>query len=214
MKLTIDSPILKANSDSAIETRKLLSEKKIFALNLLSSPGAGKTTILERTLIILRDKIKIAVIEGDLQTSRDAERIEKIGIPAIQINTDGGCHLNASMIQCALKKLDISELEVLFIENVGNLVCPAAYDLGEHKKVTVLSIPEGDDKPVKYPTIFIRSQVVIINKIDLLPFTDFNLKQVKEDLYRLNPNLTIFELSCKTGEGLNQWTDWLCLQRL
>lgn len=201
--------ILGANDEVAALNRKNFSERGVVVMNLMGSPGSGKTTLLEKTLSRLADKIKIAVIEGDLFTAKDAERIERTGVEVIQINTAGGCHLDAPMIQKACASLNLSELQLLIVENVGNLVCPAEFDIGENFKVTVLSITEGDDKPLKYPLIFKESAATVLNKIDLLEFTNFDLQSAREDLTTLNPPIKIFETSCTKGTGLDAWTDWL-----
>ena len=201
--------ILGANDEVAALNRKNFSERGVVVMNLMGSPGSGKTTLLEKTLTYLADKIKIAVIEGDLFTAKDAERIERAGVDVIQINTAGGCHLDAPMIQNACASLNLSELDLLIVENVGNLVCPAEFDIGENFKTTVLSITEGDDKPLKYPLIFKESAAVLLNKIDLLEFTNFDLQSAREDLTTLNPPIKIFETSCTKGTGLDAWTDWL-----
>ena len=201
--------ILGANDETAAQNRKMFSESGVVVMNLMGSPGSGKTTLLEKTLARLSDKIKVAVIEGDLFTAKDAERIERTGVDVIQINTAGGCHLDASMIQKACASLDLDTLDLLIVENVGNLVCPAEFDIGENFKAVVLSITEGDDKPLKYPLIFKESEVTLLNKIDLLPFTNFDLKSAREDLTTLHPTIKIFETSCTKGTGLDEWTAWL-----
>lgn len=201
--------ILGANDEVAALNRQMFAERGVIVMNLLGSPGSGKTTLLEKTLARLADKIKIAVIEGDLFTAKDAERIERAGVDVIQINTAGGCHLDAPMIQKACASLNLSELDLLIVENVGNLVCPAEFDIGENFKATVLSITEGDDKPLKYPLIFKESAAVVLNKIDLLEFTNFDLQSAREDLTTLNPPIKIFETSCTRGTGLDDWTAWL-----
>ena len=201
--------ILGANDEVAALNRQMFAQRGVVVMNLLGSPGSGKTTLLEKTLAQLADKIKIAVIEGDLFTARDAERIERTGVNVVQINTAGGCHLDAPMIQKACASLNLSETQLLIVENVGNLVCPAEFDIGENFKATVLSITEGDDKPLKYPLIFKESAAVVLNKIDLLDFTNFNLQSAREDLSTLHPTIKIFEMSCTRGTGLDAWTDWL-----
>jgi hydrogenase nickel incorporation protein HypB len=178
-------------------------------MNLMSSPGAGKTSLLERTIQALKDEFRVGVIEGDIQSTYDAERIGRTGAPVVQINTGGACHLDSNMIQEALRNLDIKTLDLLFIENVGNLVCPAEFNLGEDFKAMILSVAEGDDKPLKYPLMFHESSLLLINKIDLLPFCDCNPSLIEERALQINPRLTIFRVSCRTGEGLDQWTDWL-----
>ncbi len=211
-KIDVGKKILGANEKYAQQNRRLLAEHKILCLNMISSPGSGKTTILTRTINEVKNKIKIAVIEGDIQTDIDARRIKATGAPAIQINTNGGCHLSAAQINNALTKLPIKKLNLIFIENVGNLVCPSAFELGEDYKVVVLSVPEGDDKPAKYPAIFAKSKVLLINKIDLLKSpgqVDFDIERVKSDASKLNKGLEIFPVSAKTGEGMTRWCDWL-----
>ena len=209
MEIKLMRNILGANDEIAAANRKIFSQRGVVVMNLMGSPGSGKTTLLEKTLARLADKIKIAVIEGDLFTAKDAERIERAGVDVIQINTAGGCHLDAPMIQNACASLNLSELDLLIVENVGNLVCPAEFDIGENFKATVLSITEGDDKPLKYPLIFKESAAVLLNKIDLLEFTNFDLQSAREDLTTLNPPIKIFETSCTRGTGLDAWTDWL-----
>ena len=201
--------ILGANDEIAALNRQMFAQSGVVVMNLMGSPGSGKTTLLEKTLSRLAEKIKIAVIEGDLFTARDAERIERTGVDVIQINTAGGCHLDAPMIQNACASLNLAETQLLIVENVGNLVCPAEFDIGENFKATVLSITEGDDKPLKYPLIFKESAAVVLNKIDLLEFTNFNLQSAREDLSTLHPTIKIFETSCTRGTGLDAWTDWL-----
>ena len=201
--------ILGENDKIADENRKLFAEKKVFVINLMGSPGSGKTSLLEKTISKLKDEIKMAVIEGDLFTAKDAERIERHGVPVIQINTAGGCHLDAAMVKRAAESLDLDSLDLIIVENVGNLVCPAEFDVGENEKVVVLSITEGDDKPMKYPLIFKESAVAILNKIDILKFCNFNLESAREDLTTLHPDIKIIETSCTTGEGLDTWYDWI-----
>ncbi len=201
--------ILDANNRLADQLRNVYAENSLLALNLMSSPGAGKTSLLERTLNDLRDELRMAVIEGDLQTDNDARRVAATGAQAVQINTEGGCHLDSSMILEALKQMDLAALDVLFIENVGNLVCPAEFDLGEKAKVTLLSVTEGDDKPEKYPMMFAQSKVLLLNKIDLLPYVDFDLERATRFARALNPEIVVFPVSCRTGEGLEPWYAWL-----
>lgn len=176
----------------------------------MSSPGAGKTTLLERTIERLRGSLRIGVIEGDIETTADAERIERAGAAeAVQINTRGACHLEAHMICSALGEVDLTQVDLLVIENIGNLVCPASWDLGEDCRIVVVSTAEGDDKPAKYPQMFAAAQVMIVNKLDLLPYVDYDLEKVRRDALAINPRLRIFELSCRTGAGLDAWCDWL-----
>lgn len=207
--LSIEEDILSKNSQLAEFNRALFKEKGIFVLNLVSSPGSGKTTLLERTLRELSQNIRCAVIEGDQQTDNDAQRIAATGIPVHQINTGAGCHLDAKMIMDGCSAFDLDNLNLMLIENVGNLVCPAAFDLGEHHKVAVLSITEGEDKPIKYPQMFHNSSVMLLNKIDLLPYLDFDIEKCKEYALRVNPDIIIFEVSAKSGEGMAAWYEWL-----
>jgi hydrogenase nickel incorporation protein HypB len=209
VKVPVVQNILQANDRLAAANRRHFDELGIFVINLMSSPGAGKTSLLERTIEGLAGRIRMAVIEGDLQTSHDAERIQKKGVQAVQINTDGGCHLDGNMIQIALESLDLKNLDLLVIENVGNLVCPAEFNLGEHEKVTILSVTEGDDKPIKYPLMFQISSVLIVNKIDLLPYIDCDIQRIRDYARQLNGAQSIFEVSCRNGEGLESWFSWL-----
>lgn len=208
-KITIETDILDKNNRYAAANRALFRDKEIFALNLVSSPGSGKTTILERTLRDLSVEINCAVIEGDQQTDNDARRIAATGVPVRQINTGAGCHLDAHMVGHALEHLLPGELDLLFIENVGNLVCPAAFDLGEAHKVVVLSVTEGEDKPLKYPQMFHAADVMLLNKVDLLPHLDFDVEKCLEMARRVSPGITIFRLSAKSGEGMSEWYKWL-----
>ncbi|TFG97855.1 MAG: hydrogenase nickel incorporation protein HypB [Calditrichales bacterium] len=207
--VTVERKILKKNDEVAAENRQLFKDNHVFAINLLSSPGSGKTSLLEKTLAMLNHAIRIAVIEGDVQTDNDARRVAIYNVPVVQIVTNGGCHLEAKLVQNALENIPLKDLQLLVIENVGNLVCPASYDLGEHKKVVMISTTEGDDKPSKYPSMFRVSNVMIINKTDLLAYVDFDMKKVRENALAINPNLEIIELSCRTGEGLDTWIDWI-----
>ena len=211
-KVNIGKKILSSNEEYALKNSQLLTEQKKVCLNMISSPGSGKTTILARTISELKDKIKIGVIEGDIQTEIDAERIRATKAPAIQINTKGACHLSAAQVNSALEKLPLSDLDLIFIENVGNLVCPSAFELGETGKIAVLSVAEGDDKPAKYPSIFAKSKAMLINKIDLLKAgvqVDFDIERAKADARKLNKGIEIFPISAKTGEGMTDWYDWL-----
>src|SRR5574340_421046 len=208
-KIMIAQNILAANESIAVEIRQFLTERGIRTINLMSSPGAGKTTLLERTIERLGRQIGIGVIEGDIETGHDAERIEAAGAETVQINTRGACHLEAHMVRDALQALDLTGMKLLFIENIGNLVCPAAWDLGEDLRVVVASTTEGDDKPEKYPHMFAISQVMVVNKIDLLPYVDYSVERVRRQALAINPNLRIFEISCRTGEGLDGWCEWL-----
>lgn len=208
-KVTIAQNILAANDSIAQEIQQTLSIQCICTINLMSSPGAGKTTLLERTIERLRGQLGIGVIEGDIETSADAERIEAAGAETVQINTRGACHLEAHMVRAALEELDLAHISLLFIENIGNLVCPAAWNLGENIRVVVASTTEGDEKPAKYPQMFAVSQVMIVNKLDLLPYVDYDLEKVKRQALAINPHLRIFEVSCRTGMGLDAWCEWL-----
>ena len=208
-KISVETDILAKNNRLAAGNRALFGSKGIFALNLVSSPGSGKTTILERTLRELSGDFRCAVIEGDQQTDNDAARIAAVGVPAVQINTGAGCHLDAHMICHAVEKFDLDKLDLLFIENVGNLVCPAVFDLGEHHKVVVLSVTEGEDKPLKYPQMFRVADVMLLNKTDLLPYVDFDIQKCTEMARRVSPDIAIFELSGKTGAGMDAWYAWL-----
>ena len=209
MKVEVMKNILGENDKIADENRKLFTEKEVFVINLMGSPGSGKTSLLEKTIAKLKDEIKMAVIEGDLFTAKDAERVEQHGVPVIQINTAGGCHLDAAMVKRAAESLDLDALDLIIVENVGNLVCPAEFDVGEEVKVVVLSITEGDDKPMKYPLIFKESAVAILNKVDILKFCNFNIESAREDLTTLHPDIKIIETSCTTGEGLDAWYEWI-----
>jgi len=209
--ITIERKVLEKNDEIALQIRNKLKINKTFAVNIVSSPGSGKTSILERTIESLKSKIQFAVIEGDVQTNFDAERVKKYNVPVVQIVTNGGCHLDAKLVKDALDKIKLKGIKFLVIENVGNLVCPAGYDLGEDHKVVVLSTTEGDDKPLKYPKMFINSSVLIVNKIDLLPYVNCNIKELKENALKINPNLIIFETSCTTGDGIEEWCNWVMM---
>lgn len=209
IKVPVVRNILQANERIAAENRKRFDKAGVFVINLMSSPGAGKTSLLEKTVDGLAHRLKMAVIEGDLQTSYDAERIQRRGVQAVQINTDGGCHLDGNMIQIALESIDMDGLDLLIIENVGNLVCPAEFNLGEHDKVTILSVTEGDDKPSKYPLMFQIASVLLVNKVDLLPYVDCSMEKIRQRARELNASQHVFEISCRTGEGLDEWLSWL-----
>lgn len=209
MKISVVRNILEANDRIAQQNRDLFDENSLLVINLMGSPGAGKTSLLEKTIGALKDDLMVGVIEGDIQSSQDAERIARKGIPVVQINTGGACHLDANMIRDTFGEFDFKEIELLFVENVGNLVCPAEFRVGEDFKAMILSVTEGDDKPSKYPLMFHESKVLLINKIDLLPYVDCSLEKIKEDSLNINPDLTIIQMSCKTGEGLEDWYNWL-----
>lgn len=208
-QVTLTQNILAPNETIATEIQQTLATLHIRTLNIMGSPGAGKTALLERSITHLRDKLHLGVIEGDIETSADAERIETAGAQAVQINTQGACHLEAHMVLDALTKLTLPQIELLVIENIGNLVCPTAWKLGEDQRVVVMSVTEGDDKPTKYPQIFMASHVLVLNKLDLLPYVDYDLEKVRRDVLAINPHLRLFELSCRTGEGLDTWCEWL-----
>lgn len=209
MKITVVKNILEANDRIAGENRKLFQEAGVKVLNLMSSPGAGKTSLLERTVEAVGNRIRMAVVEGDIESTQDAERIARTGIQAVQINTGGACHLDGNMVRDALPAFDLAALDLLIVENVGNLVCPAEFNVGEDHKVMILSVTEGDDKPAKYPLMFHESTVLLINKIDLLPHVDCSVEKIREASLNIQPGLKIFEISCKTGEGIDQWAEWL-----
>jgi len=210
--ITIERKVLAKNDEVAAENRALFARHGLFVFNIVSSPGAGKTSLLERTLEALEGSLKIAVVEGDVQTDLDAQRVARYGVPAVQIVTHGGCHLEAKLVQAALASLDLGGLDLLVIENVGNLVCPANYDLGEALKVVVVSTTEGDDKPLKYPGMFRNASVLIINKIDLLPHLDADVEVLERHALQINPALTVFRISCRTGAGIAEWCAWLRAQ--
>lgn len=210
-KIQLGTKILNANEEYARQNRRLLTERGKLCLNMISSPGSGKTSILTRTITNLKGKLRIGVIEGDIQTQLDAERIRATQAPAVQINTNGSCHLSAAQVSSALTQLPLDEIDLVFVENVGNLVCPSAFELGEDGKVVVLSVAEGDDKPAKYPSIFSKSKVLLINKIDLLTSgaVDFDIEKVKADTRTLNKGIEIFCVSARSGQGMENWYNWL-----
>ncbi|MDF2571173.1 MAG: hypB [Sporomusa sp.] len=209
MEIPVMTNILDKNDQTAAELNAMLTSRGIFTVNLLGSPGCGKTSLLEQTISLLNGELRVAIVEGDLYTSKDADRLAAYGTPVVQINTQGGCHLDAAMVQAALVKLDLDTIDVLIIENVGNLVCPAEFNVGEHAKVVVLSITEGEDKPLKYPLVFRQSEVIILNKIDLLPYTSFAMDHAIHDIIGLNPQAELLQTSCRTGDGLLAWIEWL-----
>lgn len=201
--------VMQANDEFAYLVRKGLQEAGVVTLNVISAPGSGKTSLLEAAIRFIGNRVRIGVIEGDPDTTRDAERIARLDVPVVQINTAGGCHLDAHLVYRALDHFDLSELDVLFIENVGNLVCPVEFDLGESGRIAVVSVPEGHDKPAKYPKLFYTANLVVLNKTDLLPFVDFDTSLFCSDLARLNPQLPLLNVSCRTGEGVAAWSEWL-----
>lgn len=212
MEIRIMKNILDRNQNKAEEVRNLLNNKKVMMVNIISSPGAGKTTLLERTCEALIPKVRIGVIEGDVTTDRDAQRLKKHDIPIVAINTEGGCHLDSHSISKALEHFDLDALDLLFVENVGNLICPSQFDLGETFKLAVVSTTEGDDKPAKYPMLFSEARAVILNKTDLIPYTNFSIDSFLADMAAINPRITILKVSAVKGEGLQSWLDWLTKQ--
>jgi hydrogenase nickel incorporation protein HypB len=209
MEIKILKDILGANEQIAQKNHELLVSNKVFAVNIMASPGAGKTSVVIQTILALKDKIRIGVIEGDIASSIDAEKVAKEGVPVVQINTGGECHLEANQLLNALNNLPLAEIDLLLIENVGNLVCPAEFNLGEHRKVLIASVPEGDDKPFKYPLMFNTVDAVVLNKIDLLPYVKFNVVGFTKTVKNINSKAEIFKVSCTTGEGIPAWTKWL-----
>ena len=209
MKIPVVRNILEANDRIAEELRKRFLVSRILVLNLISSPGSGKTSTLERTLTDLKDEFRMAVIEGDITTDNDARRVAATGAQAVQINTDGGCHLDSSMVLEAVNSMDLTGVDILFVENVGNLVCPAEFEVGEDAKVALLSVAEGDDKPEKYPLLFAEAKVMLLNKVDLLPYVDFDLDRAERHARALNKDIAVFPISCRSGQGLDAWYDWL-----
>lgn len=207
--ITVERKILQKNDEVAAANRQMFAKSGLFTINLVSSPGSGKTTLLERTLEKISGQMRISVVEGDVQTDNDARRIAVYDIPVVQIVTNGACHLEAQLVQDAVANLPLADTDLLIIENVGNLVCPASYDLGEDMKVVLFSTTEGDDKPLKYPKMFRVADVCVINKTDLLPYIEFDMQKARENALKINPDLTIFEVSAKTGEGVNDWVNWL-----
>ncbi len=208
IKIQVLNNILEMNDSYAAENRRVFEANNSFAMNMMSSPGSGKTSLLERTLERL-DPSHVAIIEGDMQTTKDAERLERFGCQIVQISTGNACHLDGKMIHDALADLDLSDVRLVVIENVGNLVCPAEFRVGEDAKIVVLSVTEGEDKPLKYPLMFREAAVCIFNKIDLLPHLDYSLEEARENARQINPQLHFLSISCKTGEGLDEWMDWL-----
>ncbi|WP_027187871.1 hydrogenase nickel incorporation protein HypB [Desulfovibrio cuneatus] len=213
MEIAVTRNLLESNESVAAELKELFAHKGLLVLNLISSPGAGKTSLLERTLTDLRGEFRMAVIEGDLQTDNDARRVAATGAQAVQINTNGGCHLDSRMVRDHLAPFDLANLDILFIENVGNLVCPVEFDCGEDHKVALLSVAEGDDKPEKYPLLFNLAKVMVLNKVDLLPYVDFDVQRATRFARQLNAALGVFPVSCRSGEGLDPWYAWLRAER-
>ena len=207
--ITIERKVLEKNDELAGRNRVLFAEYGTFVINLVSSPGSGKTCLLERTLEHLKGQLKVAVVEGDVQTDLDAQRVAKYDVPVVQIVTNGGCHLEAKLVSDALQNLPLDNVQLLIIENVGNLVCPSNYDLGEAMKVVIASTTEGDDKPLKYPGMFRNASVLIINKIDLIPYLNCNVATLRSNALKINPSLKVFETSCTSGAGIADWCEWL-----
>jgi hydrogenase nickel incorporation protein HypB len=209
MEIKIMKNILDRNQNKANEVRTLISLKKVLMVNIISSPGAGKTTLLERTCEAIGGKFRIGVIEGDITTDRDAQRLKKYNIPIVVINTEGGCHLDSHSISKVLDSFDLDNLDVLFVENVGNLICPSQFDLGESFKLAIVSTTEGDDKPGKYPMLFRDAEAVLLNKTDLIPYTNFSFESFNSDLKKINSKVPLFEISCTRGDGLERWYMWI-----
>jgi hydrogenase nickel incorporation protein HypB len=212
MEIKVVKDILGANERIAERNRQLLDSNKVFAVNLMSSPGAGKTSLILQTIKRLKGKIRMGVIEGDVSSSLDAELVAKEGVPAVQINTGGGCHLDANMTSSALGNMPLKDIKLLLIENVGNLICPAEFALGEHRRVLISSLPEGDDKPFKYPLMFHQADAVLINKIDLLPYLKFDIQAFSRAIKKMNEKAEIIQISCTTGQGIEEWVSWLLNQ--
>jgi hydrogenase nickel incorporation protein HypB len=209
MEVKVVKNLLEANEHIASQNRSFFDEKGIVVVNLMGSPGAGKTTLLEQTIEAMKKTIPMAVIEGDITSSRDGERIAAHAVPTVQINTGGACHLDGNMVKSALTELALDSIGFLVVENVGNLVCPAEFNIGEHHKAMIISTTEGDDKPEKYPLMFQVSQVLLLNKIDLLPHLNFDMERFRDTVHKVNPKLTVIPISCTTGEGLDTWFRWL-----
>ncbi|MGB3903446.1 MAG: hydrogenase nickel incorporation protein HypB [Anaerolineae bacterium] len=214
MKIPIVEKILSANDRLAAENSKLLMEKGVLVVNVMSSPGAGKTSLILKTIEALGERLRIGVIEGDVASRVDADTVEGMGVPVVQINTGGTCHLDANMVRGSFDQLPLDELDLLLIENVGNLICPTDFALGEALKVMIPSVPEGDDKPYKYPAMFAAVDAIVVNKIDLLPYVEFDLAAFHKLVTGLNPNVRVFEVSCRTGQGIKHWAAWLAAQRV
>jgi len=209
MEIKVLKDILGANDQIAAKNRELIASHKVFAVNVMASPGAGKTSVVLQTIKTLKNKVRIGVIEGDIVSSIDAETVAKEGVPVVQINTGGECHLESFQIQNALNNMPLADIDLLLIENVGNLVCPAEFSIGEDIKVLIASVPEGDDKPYKYPLMFNTVDAIVLNKIDLLPYVKFNVEAFTRTVKNINANVELFKVSCTTGEGVPKWTKWL-----
>ena len=213
MKVSLNQKILSRNDQCALNNRDYFAKNGTLCLNVISSPGSGKTTLLARTIQDVKGRLTIAVVEGDIRTDHDAQRIRQTGAEAVQIETEGACHLSAEQVGGALRQMKAEEKDVIFIENVGNLVCPSAFDLGEAGRVVLLSVPEGDDKPAKYPGTFAGAEIILINKIDLMDYIEFRLERVLADIHAVNPDATVLQVSATTGQGLEAWYDWLIDRR-
>jgi len=209
MKIDVVENVMKYNKEEAESNRKIFRDNKTSVVNILSAPGAGKTTLIIETLKKFKDKASIGVIEGDISSTHDSEKIKVLTDDVVQINTGGTCHLNASMVAKAIEKLDMHKLDLVFIENVGNLICPVGFDLGEDFRIVLSSVSEGDDKPVKYPNAFVRTDLVVLNKMDMMPYSDFDMGFFSDKIKELNPEVEIISLSCKTGEGFDRWCGWV-----
>ncbi len=211
-RIDVKEKVLSANDQIAAEVREHLAGHGVYSVNIISSPGSGKTTLLERTVDLLKGSLRLAVVAGDVQTRKDAERLERHGIPVQAIETGGGCHLNARQISESLASLELAETDLLFIENVGNLVCPSSFDLGESRKIVLLSVTEGEDKPLKYPAAFRRAGVLVLTKVDLVPHLEFSTQAAIDNAMSVNPDLVVFSTSSYSGEGLDSWAEWLTRQ--
>jgi len=209
MEIKVLKDILSANDRIAQENRKLLDKKGVFAINVMASPGAGKTSVILRTISGLKSKVRIGVIEGDVSSRIDADRIAKENVPVLQINTGGECHLDANMVQRALKDMPLDDIDILLIENIGNLICTAEFRIGTHKNLVIASVPEGHDKPLKYPLMFTVADVILVNKMDLLPYSNFDVNAYRKAVKGLNDKVEVIEVSCTTGQGIKQWLEWL-----
>ncbi len=209
MKIEVIKNVFESNDTYAQKNRQYFKEKKVFVVNIISSPGAGKTSVLEQFIPLIKKQIHVAVIEGDLYTTKDADRIQKLGVEVVQINTEGACHLDAKMITEAAGRMNLEDTDLLIIENVGNLVCPAEFDVGENMKMHIASVTEGNDKPMKYPLIYEKAELILLNKVDLIPYIEFDLAAYKEDLQNINPRLVCLNVSARTGEGIKEVAQWL-----
>jgi hydrogenase nickel incorporation protein HypB len=212
MEVKVLKDILSANDRIAQDNRKLLDKKGVLAINVMASPGAGKTSVILQTISGLKRKVRIGVIEGDVSSRIDADRIAKENVPVLQINTGGECHLDANMVQRALKEMPLDDIDILLIENIGNLICTAEFKIGTHKNLVIASVPEGDDKPLKYPLMFTVADVILVNKIDLLPYSNFDVNAYKKAVRGLNEKVEVIEISCTTGQGIDKWLDWVQCQ--